>query len=125
MTHKKNAMACGGDALLAVRLVMPSELPLVCKLAELLASGGVEWAVEHPQYALHALDGTPGAFDDVKQWLGEDVLGYYAILSSGGTVQPYRIYFSRDGRYWITSFTDNTADGSVILYDIYAMEKAE
>ncbi len=90
-----------------------------------LASGGVEWAVEHPQYALHALEGTPGAFDDVKQWLGEDVLGYYAILSSGGTVQPYRIYFSRDGRYWITSFTNDTADGSVILYDIYAMEKAE
>ena len=46
MTHKKNAMACGGDALLAVRLVMPFELPLVCKLAELLAFGGVGWLEE-------------------------------------------------------------------------------
>ena len=46
MTHKKNAMACGGDALLAVRLVMPSELPVIAQLEELLASGGVGWLEE-------------------------------------------------------------------------------
>lgn len=46
MTHKKNAMACGGDALLAVRLVMPSELPVIAQLEELLVSGGVGWLEE-------------------------------------------------------------------------------
>lgn len=74
MTHKKNAMACGGDALLAVRLVMPSELPLVCKLAELLASGGVGWLEEDwsdsqsPSWRLRGEKDAPSRACDVPTW---------------------------------------------------------
>lgn len=89
-----------------------------------LVSGGQNWSVENPRYILHPLEEPTGAFDDVRAYLGDEVLGYYAVLSEGGTVQPYRIYFSRD-TYWVTSFRDNTADGSVILYDIYRIERAE
>lgn len=91
---------------------------------EFLAVGGVNWSVERPQYILHALGEPTGVFDDVKAWLGDDVLGYYSVLSAGGTVKPYRIYFSLD-QYWIAEYTDNTADGSVILYDLYLIEKTE
>ena len=91
---------------------------------EFLAVGGQNWSVEQPQYILHALGKPTGVFDDVKAWLGDDVLGYYAVLSAGGTVKPYRIYFSLD-QYWIAEYTDNTADGSVVLYDLYQIEKTE
>ena len=46
MTHEKNAMACGGDALLAVRLVTPAELPCLQELAELIAQDGIGWVEE-------------------------------------------------------------------------------
>lgn len=89
-----------------------------------LAAGGQEWVIENPQYILHALGEPTGAFDDVKAWLGDEVLGYYTVLSEGGTVQPYRIYFSLE-TYWVAEFSDATADGSIILYDIYRLEKSE
>lgn len=74
MTHKKNAMACGGDALLAVRLVMPSELSLVCQLAEMLASGGVGWLQEDwsdsqsPAVSLLGEKDAPQRACDVPTW---------------------------------------------------------
>lgn len=74
MTHKKNAMACGGDALLAVRLVTPSELPLVSRLAELLASGGVGWLEEDwsdsqsPSWRLRGEKDAPSRACDVPTW---------------------------------------------------------
>lgn len=89
-----------------------------------LATGGVEWYVDKPRYVLHALEEPSGSFDDVETMLGEEVLGYYAILSEGGTVQPYRIYFSRD-KYWATEFSDENEAGAVILYDIFRIERAD
>ncbi len=88
-----------------------------------LATGSVEWHVENPRYVLHALEAPTGSFDDVKAMLGEEVLGYYSILSEGGTVQPYRIYFSRD-EYWVTAFSDENEAGVVILQDILRIERA-
>ena len=90
---------------------------------QFLATGGIEWYVDNPRYVLHALDEPTGSFDDVKAMLGEDVLGYYAILSEGGTVQPYRIYFSQDS-YWVTEFSDENEAGAVILFDIMRIERA-
>ena len=46
MTHEKNAMACGGDALLAVRLVTSGEAALLAELDELLSAGGIGWIEE-------------------------------------------------------------------------------
>ena len=90
---------------------------------QFLATGGIEWYVDNPRYVLHALDEPTGSFDDVKAMLGEDVLGYYAILSEGGTVQPYRIYFSQDS-YWVTEFSDENEAGAIILFDIMRIERA-
>ena len=74
MTHKKNAMACGGDALLAARLVMPSELPVIAQLEELLASGGVGWLEEDwsdsqsPSWRLRGEKDAPSRACDVPTW---------------------------------------------------------
>lgn len=47
-THERTGMACGGDALLAVRRVEPSEaLPLLESLSRALATGSLAWLVEH------------------------------------------------------------------------------
>lgn len=86
-----------------------------------VASGGQSWTIDRPQYILHALEEPTGAFDDVRTFLGDDVLGYYAVLSAGGTVQPYRIYVSLED-YWVTTFDDS--EGTVILHDIYRIEKS-
>lgn len=40
LTHERNDMACGGDALLAVRVLTSADAPLVEGLSGLLASGG-------------------------------------------------------------------------------------
>ena len=90
---------------------------------QFLATGGVEWYVDKPRYVLHALDAPTGSFDDVKAMLGDDVLGYYAILSEGGTVQPYRVYFSQNS-YWVCEFSDENEAEAVILYDILRIERA-
>lgn len=74
MTHKKNAMACGGDALLAMRLVMPSELPVIAQLEELLACGGVGWLEEDwsdsqsPSWRLRGEKDAPSCACDVPTW---------------------------------------------------------
>ena len=46
MTHEKNAMACGGDALLAVRLLGPADAGWLEDLARAVASGEAAWLVE-------------------------------------------------------------------------------
>ena len=46
MTHEKNAMACGGDALLAVRLLGPADAAWLDDLAEAVESGSAAWLVE-------------------------------------------------------------------------------
>ena len=46
MTHAKNAMACGGDALLAVRLLGEKDVPVLTELAELASSGDTAWLEE-------------------------------------------------------------------------------
>ncbi len=46
MTHEKNAMACGGDALLAVRLLTPADAEWLEDLARAVASGDAAWLVE-------------------------------------------------------------------------------
>lgn len=40
LTHERNDMACGGDALLAVRTLSAPDAPLLSELGDLLASGG-------------------------------------------------------------------------------------
>lgn len=46
MTHEKNAMACGGDALLAVRLLGKKDLAWLDALAEAIGSDEAAWLVE-------------------------------------------------------------------------------
>ena len=82
----------------------------------------LEWRVERPSYILHTLEEPTGSFDDVRAILGEDVLGYYSILSEGGTVKPYRIYFSKTD-YWVAEFSDQNDAGIVVLSDIFRIER--
>ncbi len=46
MTHEKNAMACGGDALLAVRLLGAADAAWLDDLAAAVAAGEAAWLVE-------------------------------------------------------------------------------
>lgn len=47
-THERTGMACGGDALLAVRRVEPAEgVAFLGRLQEVLAAGTLSWLVEH------------------------------------------------------------------------------
>ena len=90
-----------------------------------MASGAQEWSVSNPKYVIHSLieEAPTCEFDDVRAWMGDELLGYYAVLSAGGTVQPYRIYFSRDS-YWLAEFRD-TDGRTVILGDLCRIEKTE
>ncbi len=88
------------------------------------AAGGQNWSVERPSYVLHPLEEADSPLDDVSSWVDEPILGYYAVLSSGGTVQPYRIYVSRENCY-LAKYTDQTEGRRVALYDLFRLEKAE
>lgn len=91
---------------------------------QFFATGGVEWYVKNPQYILHALEEPTGSYDDVRALIGDEVLGYYSILSEGGTVQPYRIYFSLED-YWVCEFSDNNEAGIIILDNIFRIERVD
>ncbi len=76
MTHEKNAMACGGDALLAIRLLTADDLPVVRDLIRACERGGSAWLVEdwgdpaHPawQVADHGRADRPTWHEDERRF---------------------------------------------------------
>ena len=75
MTHEKNAMACGGDALLAVRLLTEADAGLLAAIKAAVAGDDVAWLVEDWSNAaaptchlLSEADAPEGAASDVPTW---------------------------------------------------------
>lgn len=77
MTHQKNAMACGGDALLAVRLLGPDDLEVFQALKRCADSGAGAWLEEDwsDAEAPRARVRTSGRGTDVPSW-SEDAKTY-------------------------------------------------
>lgn len=58
---------------------------------------------------------------DIHAMLGDDVKYQYDIYTKDGK-SIWRLYVSPDN-LWVSSYTDNTADGSEIIFDIYKLSK--
>lgn len=73
--------------------------------------------INSPNYVREEIPNDFTILSDVRSFIGDDVEFQYNIYPS-----HWRLYLSSDC-LWIASYTDNTADGSEIIMDIFKLSK--
>ncbi|MDF2592824.1 MAG: hypothetical protein K0S75_2290 [Clostridia bacterium] len=75
------------------------------------------YEIKSPNYVKEEIPEDINILSDVRSYIGNEVECQYSIYPT-----HWRLYVSSNG-LWISSYADNTADGSEIIMDIYKLSK--
>lgn len=78
--------------------------------------------IDSPQYVKEEIPKATKSFSDVRSFIGKKIDYQYTIYTKDGEKTNWRLYISSDS-LWISSFADNTSDGSEIIMYIYKLSK--
>jgi hypothetical protein len=78
--------------------------------------------ISSPKYVKEEIPSNVTSFSDVRSFLGNDVKWQYSIYDKDGNKTKWRLYASTDC-LWITTYVDNTANGSEIINNIFKLSK--
>lgn len=73
-----------------------------------------------PKYVKEEISNESSVLMDVYTFIGSDVDYQYTIYDKDGNKTKWRVYVSSDC-LWISTYVDNTSDGSEIIMDIYRL----
>jgi hypothetical protein len=78
--------------------------------------------IASPDYVKEEIPTDNTIFSDVSTFIDENIEVQYTIYEKDGSKTNLRLFFSTNN-LWISSYVDNTADGSEIIMDIIKISK--
>ena len=78
--------------------------------------------ISSPNYVREEIPDNVTLLSDVRSFISKNIECQYTIYTKDGSTTHWRIYVSSDS-LWISSFVDNTADGSEIIMNIFKVSK--